>query len=146
MDETGWANVPIGTVIEFTFQFPIVNQPGPDLVLFDAQFDPGAYNVSSEFDAFATQFSADPFVYSGVDHNYFFSLSLIAGTFSASVFGAEIDLSDLGVPNGEQVRVIRAATTNVSADPLGMVAIIPEPSIGCLTLLGFGLGWRRRRR
>jgi hypothetical protein len=129
MSEKGYANGSVGTIIEVTFDGGVVNGEGDDLVMLEARFDAGSFDISSEYDGFET--TASPtFEDTEVDHTYGFDG---AGPYIAGVFGGGIDLSNLGVPDGETVHTFRFTTTNAGADPLGLAAIIDDPE---LTVVG----------
>ena len=158
--DAGLGNLGESFVLELTFADPVMNGEGPDLVLFDARFDAGAFAVSTEFDGFGTELPVTAFIDSGEDRLYFFEFNQ-PGPFPADVFGAEIDLSDLGLAPNDAVSVIRVRSTNDQTDPLGLGSLQPAaPPVSFAevpTLGSFGLGafvllllagsiWRMRKR
>lgn len=144
--DDGFANADAGTIIEVTFALgDVVNIDGPDIVLFEARFDDGAYAVSTEYDGFLMEFflPLGAFQDTGVDRDYYYENNNQIN--AADVWAAQIDLSDLGVPLGESVASIRFRATNDLTDPLGIGSLVPTP--GALALLGVaGIFAPRRRR
>ncbi len=122
--DDGFANRLVDTVFEVSFAAPIENVAGPDLVLFDARFDDGTYAVSSDFDGFALEVAVDAFIDSGETRNYFYGNNP-GGPFPAAAWGAEIDLTSLGLPLGGQATSFRIRSTNTSTDLLGLGALTP---------------------
>jgi len=138
--DDGYANVRAGNAVEVLFRLPVVNVAGPDLVLYDARFDEGAYVLRTEFDNFVFGLDLheiDDFISTGESRNYFYGRN-DAGPFLATIYAAEIDLSDLGVPIGSSVHRVRFSATNSDADPIGIGALVPSPSTFAL-LVGFGI-------
>jgi len=144
--DDGYANATAGQEIEVLFFTPVVNVVGPDLVMFDARFDEGEYAISSDFDGFTatTALGVGDFIDTGEDRDYFYELN-DDGPFFADIWGAEIDLSDIGVPLGSSVTVLHFISTNGATDPIGMGAIVPAPGTIALLALGGIAGIRRRR-
>ncbi|MEQ1507275.1 MAG: lamin tail domain-containing protein [Myxococcota bacterium] len=120
--EHGWANHLQGTVVEYTFDSGLVNGPGADLVVFDARFDAGEYQVSTDHDGFVagTPTSTAGWVATGVTPSFFFG-GILQGP--ASIDASEIDLSDLGIPEGVSVTRVRTFATNSATDPVGIGAL-----------------------
>jgi hypothetical protein len=144
--DDGIANAAIGYTVEVVFNTPVVNLPGPDMVMFEAQFDAGDYAISTDFDGFAASLAlpASSFIDTGEVRDYFFELNS-DGPFSASIWGGAFDLSALGVPNNASVSAIRFTSTNNMTDPIGLAAIVPAPAGVAALALG-GLAAMRRRR
>ncbi len=118
IEERGYANAELGTTLDFVHVPGVVNVPGPDLELFDAQFDAGLYRVSTSYDGFAASILVD--TAGGTDYgqrSYYYELSPSFAD-PANVVGVEIDLDDLGVPEGEAVIGFRLVCENQGCDPL----------------------------
>lgn len=144
--DDGIANVGTGGIVEVVFDIPVVNIAGPDLVLYDARYDDGSYVVSTEFDGFAFDLGINQtsgFISTGLVYDYHFGGSS-GNVFSATVYAAEIDLTDLGLPAGASVQRVQFRATNSGADPLGIGAIVPTPGTGAV-LIGVGVGSVLRR-
>lgn len=144
--DDGYANAAIGQVVEVTFLSPVVNGPGADFVMFDAHFDRGRYSIASDFDGFGASLllRASEFIGTGERREYFYEFS-VGGKVTATIWGAEFDLSELGVPLGESVSSIRFTADNANTDPVGIGAIVPAPA--SISLLGVGgLIFANRRR
>ena len=125
MIDDGYANLSDGTVIEMTFATgALVNGPGADLLLLDGRFSMNSYAVSADYDSFATELPlADTdFTSSGLTRSYYYGGT---GPHVATVMGATIDLSDLGIPDDESVTTIRVRTTSGEADLLGVGILDP---------------------
>ena len=123
--DDGFINISAGDFYEVTFNPPVVNVAGPDIVVFDARYDAGAYTLRTSYDGFSASFVPSNWVDSGVDRSYYYGG---AGPASADVWGVEVDLSDLGVPDSATVSNIRVTVNNGGGDPLG-VGAIGEPLI-----------------
>ncbi len=135
--EAGWANLANGTIVEFTFGNLVVNQPGVDFWLFEARYDAGNFNFSTDYNGFATQTSVGSFIDTGLKRSYYVIDHVgTGGPYMASVFVAGIELSNLGVPNGAGVTKVRTITTNTGGDPLGLVQAVPEPSTAMIIAVG----------
>src|SRR5262245_58371581 len=116
--DDGWGNVASGTTLRLTFApGALRNQPGPDLVLFDADDNLNVYLVSTSHDNFAAQRVISPVTDTGVDRNYFFGGQ---GPTLFRVFAATIDLSSFNIPQGQTVDQIRVFAEGPSNDPLGL--------------------------
>lgn len=137
LTDDGYANGSTGTTIELTFTPPVVNGPTDDLVLFDAQFDQGAYDVAADHDGFAavTSLPIAAFVDTLVMPSYWYGSSS-GGPYPAGVFGAPIELSDIGVPAGATVTKVRFTLTNGGGDPLGMGVPCPPVAAAEVERLG----------
>jgi hypothetical protein len=142
----GVANIGAGQYYQVTFPTPVVNGPGPELVVFEAQFDSGSYEIACNYDGFATTLSLPQgiFVNSGVSRSYYYGGG---GPHIAQIWGATVDLSLLGVPDGASVTQVRVIAANNACDPLGVgaltagsVASIPAISNTGLLLLGLMVG------
>ncbi len=151
----GYANADNGTIVELNFAAgDAKNVAGPDLVMFDAHYDTGAYVVSTSYDSFAAELflPVSSFINTGESRVYYYEKT--AGTYSATIWGAAFDLSDLGVPMDTSVAAVRfraASAYNTQADPIGMGALaatVPEPTTLAIwsALGGLGLIAARRRR
>jgi PEP-CTERM motif len=147
--ETGFANAALGTTIELGFaQGAATNNAGSDLVLFEA-FGIDQYVISTSFDGFVTEFTlaASDFIDTGLSRSYFYGGN---GPFESGVFGAAIDLSSLGVSSGTSVSAVRiryASGNTGGGDPLGIAALVPEPSTISLFVIGVVLAafrWRSK--
>jgi hypothetical protein len=145
--EAGWANLANGTIVEFTFGSLVINRPGVDLWLFEARYDAGTFNFSTDYNGFATQTSVGSFFDTGLRRDYYVIDSVgTAGPYTASVFVAGIDLANLGIPDGAGVTKIRTITTNTGGDPLGLVEAVPEPSSAVILAVGLLCATMIRRR
>ncbi len=121
-ESQGYANAPTGTVIEVGFSGGVVNGAGPDLVMLDAQFDSGSYRISSDFDGFVSSVTVTPgagTLYHAVSYYY----ELNPGPWSASVMGADVDLTSIGVPSGSSVTALRFETLDAAGDPVTLAKI-----------------------
>jgi hypothetical protein len=123
--DDGFINISAGDFYEVTFNPPVVNVTGPDIVVFDARYDAGAYTLRTSYDGFSASFVPSSWVDSGVDQSYYYGGASPA---SADVWGVEVDLSDLGVPDSASVSNIRVTANNGAGDPLG-VGALGEPLI-----------------
>lgn len=119
----GYANASAGQEVQVIFDPPVVNLEGNDLVLYDARFDDGVYSVRSGFDGFAASVGVGSFVDTGEDRSYYYDLD--NGPFPADIWGAALDLSDIGVPLGSSIAAIRFRAENDACDPVGIGAIVP---------------------
>lgn len=119
LDDDGYANASPDTVVQCYFQSGVTNQPGDDLVMFDAQYDYGIYDISTEYDAFTAVVTVD--TDGGVtvsDKDYFYGGGAIN---PAEIVGVAIDLSDLGIPAGAVVYNVRfACVAGSPCDPVGL--------------------------
>jgi hypothetical protein len=118
--DDGWINISVGDFYEVTFSPPIVNGIGPDIVVFDAHYDFGDYTLRTSYDGFSASWIPTGWVDTGETRLYYYGG---VGAASADVWGAPVDLSNLGVPAGASVASIRATANNASCDPLGMGAL-----------------------
>ena len=85
--DDGFINISTGDFYEVTFNPPVVNVTGPDIVVFDARYDAGAYTLSTSYDGFSASFVPSSWVDSGVDRLYYYG-------------GAGQDLFGWRAPNG----------------------------------------------
>ncbi|MFG0329886.1 MAG: hypothetical protein ACF8PN_08315 [Phycisphaerales bacterium] len=139
----GYANGDLGTIVEVGWSGGVTNGPGPDLVMLDAVFDQGEYAISCDFDGFVAE-SIPTMVFSGESRAYYYQTAG-HGPFPADIYGGEIDLSDLGVPDGDTIFAARFRTTNTAGDPVALAAIAGGFSIevsgtcpGALTVTATG--------
>ncbi len=123
IEDAGYANAEIGTTMDFVHVPGVVNGPGADLVLFDAQFDVGVYTVKTNYDGFTASIQVDTAISTyAITRPYYYELN---PTFAnpADVMGVEIDLSDLGVPEGESVIGFKLICDNDGCDPITLAKI-----------------------
>lgn len=145
--DDGFANSDMNLVFEVVFNTAVTNRAGVDLVMFEAQFDAGSYSISTDFDGFGASLFLGPgdFIDTGEDRDYFYGNNS-SGPFTAGIWGGAIDLSDLGLSLGDTVNAIRFTAADTSTDPIGIGAIVPEPTTGTVIIIaGLGLLARRRR-
>lgn len=148
-DTRGFANGPFGTTVEVVFNAGVTNSAGPDLVMLDA-FGGGQYLVASDHDSFvathAVSHVAAPVI---ATHDFWYGQNTTSGSFSADVTGVEVDLTDLGVPQGATVYALRFTENGGGSDPIGLVKLAGGPSLaqsgaagGVMTFdfAGFGAG------
>ncbi len=136
----GYANANAGTTIVVTFASGALhNGPAYDLVLFDANDDLNVYLIATSHDGFSQQIVVTSFGDTGVDRSYFYGGT---GPSTFDVTAAEIDLSSLGVPDGEFVDQVRLFAEGPSNDPLGIGVVQttgpPVPTVsqwGLITLM-----------
>ncbi|MDA0667023.1 MAG: hypothetical protein O3A95_02985 [Planctomycetota bacterium] len=136
----GFANADAGTTVEVTFSGGVVNGPGADLVMLDAQFDVGSYRITSDFDGFAASVAFSTVsgtVVSTVGYFYEFNSS---GPFTANVVGVEVDLSSIGVPAGGTVTSLRFTSANAACDPVSLAKIDSGLSLSVSALAAGTLG------
>lgn len=146
--ERGWANIENLDAIEFVFSGGILNGAGNDFVMLDAQFDQGAYSISTNADGFTSSINliSGSFIDTGESRDYFYGANDM-GPFHALIFGSAFDLSDLGISLGDSVTTIRVTAINGAADPIGLGAIvIPSPSVLAVLCIGCSFNGTRRRR
>jgi hypothetical protein len=119
----GYANANAGTTIRLTYAPGAVrNDPGPDLVIFDASAGDGdQYLISTDYDNFAQPLLVFVNIDTGVDRTYFYGG---AGPFAFDVMGAPIELTQLGVPAGVSVTQLRVFTEGGSCDLLGVGVLL----------------------
>lgn len=150
MLDDGYANFSTDTILELDYGPGVLrNDPGDDLVLFDARFDANSYSVTASFDGFASQLllPSNAFVYTGESRLYYYAgLDL---PYTATIWAVPFDLSALGVSDGATVASIRVRSLeDDGGDLIGVGAIrgVAEPSSVLLLLGGLALVvWRRRR-
>jgi hypothetical protein len=143
--DAGIANL-YNSSFELTFgSGSVLNNAGADLVLFDARYDAGAYAISSSYDGFSNILSLAPsaFINTGESRSYYLEGCPYPTSFSAIIYGAAIDLSLLGIPDGADVTSFRIWSLNgTRSDFIGMGSLSspsmqnPEPA----TMLLFGAG------
>jgi hypothetical protein len=136
--DDGYANLSRDTVVELGFR-TLVNEPGPDLLLFDARFDANSFAVSTSFDEFSLEIFllASSFVDTGETRRYYYGYNGLP--YVADIWGSAFDLSLLGIPEGEAVAAIRIRSlTDDGGDLIGVGAIrdVAEPSSILLLLAG----------
>ncbi|MGB0952685.1 MAG: hypothetical protein ACPG31_05645, partial [Planctomycetota bacterium] len=123
IEDAGYANADIGSVMDFVFVPGVVNVPGPDLVLFDLQYDIGVYRFATNYDAFATEVTVDTTGGTVVaTQDYYYELGP-AFPSTENVVGVEIDLDLLGVPEGEAIIGFRLIADNDGCDPVCLAKI-----------------------
>ncbi|MAW60759.1 MAG: hypothetical protein CMJ94_07985 [Planctomycetes bacterium] len=121
VEDAGYANADVGTVIEVKFASGVTNNAGPDIAMLDSVYDVGSYAIRTDYDGFAASVVADMAV--GVyctSEAYFYGG---AGPYGADVYSVEIDLDSLGVPAGATVTALRFETLNSSCDPITLAKI-----------------------
>ncbi len=121
IEDAGYANAAAGDVVEVTFLGGVTNQAGADLVMLDSQFDVGLYGISSDFDGFVASVNADMVFGVNVASTAYYYQT--AGPYAADVYGVEIDLTDIGVPNGATVNSLRFTALNGGCDPISLAKI-----------------------
>lgn len=123
IEDAGYANAAIGTTMDFVFVPGVVNIPGPDLVLFDLQYDTGTYRIASNYDAFATEALIDTAGGTVVaTQDFIYEIGAMIPT-TEDVVGVEIDLDVLGIPEGEAVIGFRLIADNDGCDPACLAKI-----------------------
>lgn len=142
--DAGIANLS-NSVFQLTFESgTVVNNAGDDLVLFDGRFDAGVYAISSSYDNFSNRLAvaAPSFINTGESRGYYMENCPYPTSFSAGIYGASIDLSLLGIPEGAGATDFRVWSLNgFGSDFIGLgsltpAAHAPEPA----TMLLFGAG------
>ncbi|MFG0329887.1 MAG: hypothetical protein ACF8PN_08320 [Phycisphaerales bacterium] len=121
MLDDGFGNADAETIVQVGFDEVVTNGPGPDLVILEAQYDKGVYAISCNYDDFIAE-ATPTMIFTGEKRGYYYQI-LGHGPFSADIYGGEIDLSDLGVPDGDTIRAARFRTTNDACDPIALAAI-----------------------
>jgi hypothetical protein len=115
--------------LDFTDNF-IVNQPGADLVIFDAEFTTAsgysiAVGTGGKFGSYLA-YQPDQAIFAGVYDLFWYNYH---GPHYASVMALEIDLDDFGIDAGAGVTSIRIRATEPSgANPLS-AASLPDSSV-----------------
>ena len=123
IENGAYANADIGTTVEVVFTGGVVNGPGADLVMLDAQFDAGHYSIRSDFDGFVASAGAlTDFGIFSTSLDFFYEHNP-AGPFAASVVGVEVDLTTMGVPAGATVTALRFTCDNAACDPVTLAKI-----------------------
>lgn len=138
IESAGYANAATGDVVEVAFLGGVTNQAGADLVMLDSQFDVGLYAISSDFDGFVASVNADMAFGVNVHSTSYYYQS--AGPYAADVYGVEIDLSDIGVPNGATVTSLRFAALNGGCDPISLAKIGGGLNLNVSALAGGTIG------
>lgn len=118
--DDGWINIVANDFFEVTFNPPVINLAGPDIVVFDARYDSGDYALSTSYDGFTASWAPAGWVDTGEVRSYYYGGT---GPAQANIWGASVDLSNVGVPDGASVSAIRLTATNSSCDPLGVGAL-----------------------
>lgn len=158
--------------MQFTFDVPLVNSAGPDMLLVEIEqlpntpnsfwlspvdfSEPGLaahlytsadYSDQGPTEAVWVQSVVDPSSLTGVETSEISpNSSQVAGYFN--LFAVAIDLSDLGYRTGDRVSSLFLQATGATVDPVFIAGFqaIPEPSSLLLLLFGgAGLLVRRRR-
>ena len=124
--DDGWINISSGDFYEATFNPPVVNGTGPDIVVFDARYDSGEYTLRTSYDGFSATWVTTGWVDTGVSRSYYYGGT---GPASAQIWGVEVDLSDLGVPEGASASAIRAPANNSACDPMGVGSLDIGPFV-----------------
>lgn len=99
----------------------LVNRAGSDLLLIEARYDAGLFQVSTELDGFSTWANVEPndFSDTGLDRDYYYQRSPPGVINPCDVYAAPFDLSRLDVPFGATVRRIQMRCT-LRGDPIGV--------------------------
>jgi hypothetical protein len=128
--DDGFANPAPGTVIALHFGAgTLVNGPGPDVAVFDAHFDAGAYALSADATGFVVELPLPEaaFIPTGEVRSYYYPGPLGTGPSDAAIFVAVVDLSMLGVPPGAAVTTLHLKALNAGCDPVGVGSLTPQP-------------------
>jgi hypothetical protein len=160
----GISNVTLDASFELNFaEGSALNREGTDLVLFDAEFyclGPngisycvGSYGIS--VDGFKTELIltggesineiAGDFISTGESRTYMLKSW---APYTTTIFGAPIDLSLLGVPDGisvSQIQVRSASSYDNDADFIGVGSLTAIPEPASVLLLTLGLFLLRKR-
>ena len=125
IDDAGYANGGAGTTLQMHFNTPVVNLPGPDLVVFDAFFEPNSYEVRVGNDGFAAwvAISAAQLLPTGIAHDYYYGPWPVECN-NIAVHAAGVDLDLLGIPAGDSVGDVQLVLTALGSDPLGVGAVV----------------------
>ena len=134
--DRGFANFNEDSVVEFRFcPGTLRNEPGPDLVVFDARLTTNSYAVSVDYDEFTAEvpLEADVELQPVGEMRTFYFQAIPGFTLDASIMAAAVDLSDLGVPSGQWVLAVHLRMASISGDPsLGMGALASPPcAVAC---------------
>lgn len=138
VEDAGFANADVGTVVEVRFSGGVTNNVGPDLAMVDSQYDVGSYAIRSDYDGFAASVVADT-----AFGNYCLSTSYWYqgfGPYAADLYAVEIDLSDLGVPAGATVFALRFEALNTACDPITLAKIGNDFTLSVGTLVAGRVG------
>jgi len=118
----GYANANAGTTFLLTYAPGVLrNDPGPDLVLFDAGGTGNQYIVYTSYNNFNHPILVFPSVDTGEDRTYFYGGT---GPQTYDVKAAVMDLSQFGVPAGATVSQVRVFTEGGSCDLLGVGVLL----------------------
>ena len=145
--DSGFANSDFGLTFEVLFNDGVTNTAGTDMVLFDARFDAGPYQISTDWDGFSStlMLDASSFTDTGESRDYFFGINT-NGPFNAQLWARDFDLSWFGVPEGETVHSVRFMIAGSGADPIALAAIVPLPGTLLLSVAGIGMIAVSRKR
>lgn len=132
IEDAGYANADVGTIVEVKFASGVTNNVGPDVAMLDSVYDVGSYAISTDYDGFAASVVADMSVGTYcTSKSYYYNG---AGPYPADVYAVEIDLDALGVPAGATVTSLRFETLNTSCDPITLAKIGSEFTLTVGTL------------
>ena len=146
--DSGIANLSVSS-FQLTFESGSVqNNAGDDLVLFDARYDAGYYTISSSYDGYTSILPVAPsaFLTTGETRDYYLQGTAPTRLFPATIYGAAIDLSLLGIPDGAIVSDFRIMAFSAGCDFIGMGSLSPastpsmnNPEPATMFLFGAGL-------
>jgi hypothetical protein len=119
----GYANANAGTTILLTYAAGALrNDPGPDLVLFDAGGgNSNPYIIRTSYNNFSHPVLVFPTIDTGEDRTYFYGG---AGPLTLDVKAIAMDLSQFGVPPGTTVSQVRVFTEGGACDLLGVGVLL----------------------
>ncbi len=121
----GYGNASQFTEVDFTYAGAVENGPGHDLAIFEAFYigDRPDYTITTDHDAHVAGATVPATDFVDVGATYLLYVNY-TGPFEGAVYGALIDLSDAGVPDGVSVDVIRMRTDDDQGDPLSLARFI----------------------
>ena len=138
--DDGYTNAASGTTLQLSFApGALVNQPGPDLVLFDADNNLNVYLVSTSADGFMHHIAASATTDTGINRSYFVGGQ---GPLGYEIYATTIDLASFGIGAGQAVDQVRLFTEGPSNDPLGLGVLASPaqvPSVLSGGLIGMAL-------
>lgn len=164
---TGSANA---QSLQFTFNTPVTNRPGIDILLFDwGGFGADSFSITINGTTSNNLFNSDPSLPPGGDYhsegdNLLLGADVIRSTTDTSITTVAelellslerqsdstasqgvigLDLDAFGVAAGDSISVVDIS--NISGADFTLVLGIPEPSTAVLSLLGTGFLLRRKR-